>query len=330
MSDENVELSRRNALLGLGTVGVASAGAGIGTRAYFKDEESFKETTLTAGELDLYVDYVTTVEKGQAGDTTGTGTIHGADSAAATYAIRDLHPGDTGVLVFCPKVVDTSSWVWIRGDGVSDDENGQTEPEADIDDTGGNPGEDQGELSENVRVAVSYCELVESGDPTDTEEYTTIRELKAPDGYTLADLGAELRTGFLLDGDARTEGTQAYPGSEDGDAQEGPCLRIVWEVPIAVGNEIQTDSVEFDIEFHAQQERHSSEPTTLSGTTGSDDDETTVVNSSGIARLNSSLIGVPRFDSSAGRAPRRPEVAGRERLGGGLPPTAGNLLPSDQ
>lgn len=352
MPDERFELSRRNALLGLSTVSVASAGAGIGTSAYFSDEESAEDNTLTAGELDLYVDYVTAVERVEAGDTTGTGTIRGTEFAAVTHAIGDIYPGDRGTLMFCPKVVDTPSWIWIRSDGVVDDKNGWTESEADVDETGGNPREGEGELSENVRVAVSYCELVEGGDPTDPDDYATIRELEAPDGYTLAELAAELRTGFLIDGDTRTEGTQAYPGSEDDDAQEGPCLRIDWEVPLAVGNEIRADSVEFDIEFHAQQERHSSERTTSFGATVSDDTEatttlsdvepvafpddyrddipyaspTTVVGRSGAPQSNDSLIGVPGFDSSAGRAPRRPEVAGPGRLGGGLPPTAGNLL----
>src|SRR6056297_1506134 len=55
MSDENFQLSRRQALTALGTVGVASAGAGLGTSAYFSDEETFKGNSLTAGSLDLKV-----------------------------------------------------------------------------------------------------------------------------------------------------------------------------------------------------------------------------------------------------------------------------------
>ena len=58
MSEKNAfELSRRKALASLGAVGVASAGAGLGTSAYFSDTESFENNTITAGELDLKVDW---------------------------------------------------------------------------------------------------------------------------------------------------------------------------------------------------------------------------------------------------------------------------------
>lgn len=65
MSKDTFQLSRRKALAALGTVGVASAGAGLGTSAYFSDTESFEGNSLTAGSLDLkaavsqhYVDWL--------------------------------------------------------------------------------------------------------------------------------------------------------------------------------------------------------------------------------------------------------------------------------
>lgn len=59
MSEEgsNFGLSRRKLLAGLGAVGVASAGAGLGTTAYFSDTESFEGNTITAGTLALKVDW---------------------------------------------------------------------------------------------------------------------------------------------------------------------------------------------------------------------------------------------------------------------------------
>ncbi|WP_135661989.1 SipW-dependent-type signal peptide-containing protein [Halorhabdus rudnickae] len=54
---ERYELSRRKVLAGLGTIGLAGTGAGFGTTAYFNDTESFKDNTLTAGSLDLKVDW---------------------------------------------------------------------------------------------------------------------------------------------------------------------------------------------------------------------------------------------------------------------------------
>jgi len=57
MSDNDFELSRRKALAALGSIGVASAGAGLGTSAYFSDQETFENNRLVAGELDLKVDW---------------------------------------------------------------------------------------------------------------------------------------------------------------------------------------------------------------------------------------------------------------------------------
>ena len=54
---QKFNISRRKALAALGTVGVASAGAGFGTSAYFSDTESFNNNSLTAGELDLKVNW---------------------------------------------------------------------------------------------------------------------------------------------------------------------------------------------------------------------------------------------------------------------------------
>jgi predicted ribosomally synthesized peptide with SipW-like signal peptide len=51
------ELSRRKTLAALGSIGVASAGAGLGTSAYFSDQETFENNRLVAGELDLLMDW---------------------------------------------------------------------------------------------------------------------------------------------------------------------------------------------------------------------------------------------------------------------------------
>jgi len=53
-------LTRRRLLAGLGTIGVASAGAGLGTTAYFSDQEAFENNQLTAGEFDLKMDWQVT------------------------------------------------------------------------------------------------------------------------------------------------------------------------------------------------------------------------------------------------------------------------------
>jgi predicted ribosomally synthesized peptide with SipW-like signal peptide len=57
MTDDTPELSRRKVLGGLGTIGAAGAIGGAGTMAFFSDEETFANNTLTAGSLDLKVDW---------------------------------------------------------------------------------------------------------------------------------------------------------------------------------------------------------------------------------------------------------------------------------
>jgi predicted ribosomally synthesized peptide with SipW-like signal peptide len=54
MTEYNI--SRRKVLAGLGTIGVASAGAGLGTTAFFSDEEEL-EASLEAGRMDILLDY---------------------------------------------------------------------------------------------------------------------------------------------------------------------------------------------------------------------------------------------------------------------------------
>ncbi|MFC6752967.1 SipW-dependent-type signal peptide-containing protein [Halorubrum tibetense] len=53
----NTRLSRRKLLGGLGAIGVASAGAGLGTTAFFSDEESFTDNTIEAGAVELRMDW---------------------------------------------------------------------------------------------------------------------------------------------------------------------------------------------------------------------------------------------------------------------------------
>ncbi|QAU13654.1 hypothetical protein EKH57_13520 [Halorubrum sp. BOL3-1] len=264
-NDSKYSLSRRKALLGLGTVGVAGAGAGVGTSALFSDEESFEDNQLTAGELNLVVDYETSVDSSNVSAAIDVGQANNGENdgdVSAEYVLGDVKPGDGGFLAFCPKVVDNPAWLWAGSNGLTDSENGLTEPEGEVDFTGGDPGEGSGDLSESIQVTVEYCEYTgaSDGDRDDPANYSTLDTLDNPADYTLADLIKDLRSGFLLDGDTTTSGTQAYPSSADSDTQTGPCLCINWEIPSDVGNEIQSDSVEFDIAFSAEQRRNNSDP----------------------------------------------------------------------
>ena len=70
--DDNqlINLTRRQMLIGTGAIGLASAGAGLGTSALFSDRETFVENRLVAGELDLLVDWQQTYTYSYAGNET--------------------------------------------------------------------------------------------------------------------------------------------------------------------------------------------------------------------------------------------------------------------
>ncbi|WP_336023153.1 YncE family protein [Halobellus salinisoli] len=57
MTEHEFDLTRRKVLGSIGVIGAASAGAGLGTSALFSDTETFEENTITAGTLDLKVDW---------------------------------------------------------------------------------------------------------------------------------------------------------------------------------------------------------------------------------------------------------------------------------
>ena len=260
-NNNDIGLSRRKMLVGLGAVGVASAGAGLGTTAYFSDEESFENNTLTAGELDLFVHVDYSEDQGsyaQYSTPTGTfidGNVVGGeeDGEPLSIVVDDLKPGDSGEGEFCFSIVDNPAYMWMCGELTANDENGQTEPEAAVDATGGDPGEGAGELADAMEVTVSYCTDGEVG-----EEIVS---------GSLRDVMLALRTGVPLYGDGSPDAPiadrPAFEGVEMPFVEENvpnaaeQCVCFEWEVPTDVGNEIQTDSVAFDFEFYAEQSRHS-------------------------------------------------------------------------
>ena len=315
-NDSKYSLSRRKALLGLGTVGVAGAGAGVGTSALFSDEEEFENNELMAGELDLVVDYATS--RSSLNDSSQTGTRDGPNSDPATYeyVLEDVKPGDSGGLVFCPKIIDNPGYLWLgSADGPTSSENGYTEPEpAPADETAGADPRDQtggvndlvidrytdpgdpnggGELDEATQVSIYYVEgstdienFIYEGqvncDPTENDNLdsgVTRREVEEESITNLGELGEALESGLPL-----PNGDDVYPASEDEDDQTGPCICIEWEVPVEVGNAIQSDSYSVDFQFDAVQSRNNPNNENPFATEVSSDSElvTALQNSNGI------------------------------------------------
>jgi predicted ribosomally synthesized peptide with SipW-like signal peptide len=236
-------------LAGLGAVGLASAGAGLGTSAYFSDEESFENNTLTAGTLDLRVRYEASYDSDGAVENmadSAMGTQDG-DPAGMFYDLDDVKPGDSGHVEFCFDIVDNPAYMWACGD-LSQAENGMNEPEMAVDDT-----PDIGELGDSIVARLSYCDEVD-GEFVEGEEIVS---------GSLVDVIAAISSGAALDGDGVAgllPGEQSpYDEEVVVDEEEyitGACICLFWEIPYEVGNEIQSDSLTMSFEFHALQARH--------------------------------------------------------------------------
>ncbi|ELZ45158.1 hypothetical protein C465_14581 [Halorubrum distributum JCM 9100] len=257
MNDDKIGLSRRKMLVGLGAVGVASAGAGIGTTAYFNDTETFEDNTLTAGSLDLFVHVDYSEDQGSyAQYSTEPGTfmdgnvMGGGDGEPLSIQVSDLKPGDSGEGEFCFSIVDNPAYMWMCGELTANDENGMTEPEMDDDETPG------GDLADAMQVTVSYCTDDGDGGNDIGDEIVS---------GSLRDVMLALRAGVPLSSDGDANAPLADRPTFDGVTEpftdgepnvDEQCVCFEWFVPTSVENEIQTDSVMFDFEFYAVQARH--------------------------------------------------------------------------
>lgn len=86
----DISLSRRRVLGGLGAIGVASAGAGLGTTAFFSDSETFENNTIATGELDLLVDWQQTYDFGEGRQFVSAHPDHDGDGEQSITADGDV------------------------------------------------------------------------------------------------------------------------------------------------------------------------------------------------------------------------------------------------
>jgi len=266
--DTRYRLSRRKMLGGLGAIGLASAGAGLGTSAYFNDTESFTNNSLTAGQLDLTVDYeFVGSDSFHAGDLPSAGTL---DGDSLSLVVDDVKPGDWAAICLTLHVEDNPSYVRILGDLTEDAENSVTEPEqyqSMVGETnmennvqGGSFAPGDGELAEEIVVTVGdgYSDT----DPNDDQPGTISNpEPGIAASSSLRDVLAALSDpGMILRG-PDGHGDSAADATAVGDPALGADVNDVeycflFELPASVGNWVQTDSVAFDLTFEAVQTRH--------------------------------------------------------------------------
>jgi len=299
-----IDLTRRKALAAIGSIGVASAGAGLGTSAYFSDQETFENNQLTAGTLDMKVsweehysdwsedeaeyahmndgDLVVDDREGfmnatlqeqfpdkQTRRELDAGTADPCEALAdvpddlekPVIQLGDLKPGDFGEVTFDFALCDNPGYVWLNGALRDENENGLTEPEADDPDEG-----DGVELADELQVTVWY----DDGDNVleDPETIVTDREFEPnPISSAVSVSGADriVAQGSLRDVLTQLAAGNGIPLDADPTDDARNCftdsptihyLGFAWELPVDHGNEIQSDSVTFDLGFYTEQCRH--------------------------------------------------------------------------
>ncbi len=256
---KKVKLTRRRVLAGLGTIGVAGAAAGLGTSAYLNDTESFTDNTITAGTLDMSV--TATVEAASEYWSSAIDLNATADGEAVTgVAIDDVKPGDWAIICFDVSIEENPGYLEVSTADLTSAENGYTEPEPE-DENG------EGELDDAI-LATIWDNYDDSGDRSG---------LSGLDGTTNVDGGSQAESwnssrdeGGVVDEDTHyttlQEAHDTYStgvtlgGSEEPSSINTAEFCLLLEIPTEVGNEIQGDSLSFDLVFDAEQSRNNSDP----------------------------------------------------------------------
>ncbi|WP_460538648.1 vWA domain-containing protein [Haloplanus salinarum] len=225
--------------------------------------------------------------------------------------LEDVKPGDYGEVTFSFHLCDNPGFVWLTGDLEEARENGTTESEADdpdedgptdevVTETSAIPDSDV-ELLEEIRVAVWYddnCDNIQQRG-TSPEGLVT--------GGSLADFLTDAASGdgIPLTGDiAASEGGGMGRNCFSGGSKH--CIGFSWWLPVDHANEIQSDSVSFDLGFYTEQCRHNDqtvdtecEPCSFD-TTVSTDPEVSILNTDASAFPDLSTF--VRVDTAAGNA----------------------------
>ena len=240
MNTNRFTASRRELLFGAGTIGIASLGAGVGTYAAFSDREQ-TAAIVTTGALDLRVHHESNYN-GQPSEVLTGGEVDG--EPGVVFDLPDVKPGDSGRSRFCFELRNNPAYLWLCGELTANAETGLTEPERKTED---DPNSERGELADAIDVTLKYADAAGNGSETITEG-------------SLRTVLAQLSDGIPLDAAGRGEidagAQQSFEPSSGDDPLTEPCLVFEWTIPNSVGNEIQTDRVEFGLTFYAQQARH--------------------------------------------------------------------------
>lgn len=276
MSDDRLELSRRKILGGTTIVAIAGAGAGLGTSALFSDQEEFTNNDIRAGTTNLIVQ-AAIPERSTALDDDPSSppgvsiqetVVDGSPGTGLEFT--DLKPGDEFVLGFDVVVEDNPMYVQIEARNADDSEGTDTEPEPQpgpddgTDAVGDGSGDDAGDLDNETLITIGH-----DGDDGTANNFTWdtggLNEPSNPEfgssgGISLTSFLDNLQDGIIYQD---SSGAPLGHGSDDPAEIGGGDNVTHWlyvRVPADVGNQIQGDTVSFDLVWNAEQVRNNPNP----------------------------------------------------------------------
>ncbi|MCX6737608.1 MAG: SipW-dependent-type signal peptide-containing protein [Candidatus Parcubacteria bacterium] len=273
----------RRILISLSVIGIVAAFAIGGTVAYFSDTETSIGNNFKAGKFNLLVGSECTYN----GETQSPCTWVEKDlNNELFFNFNDVKPGDDGENTVNLHIDNNDAWVCAMLSNLKSNDNGCEKPESDIDTS---CGESEGELNDNLFFTVwkdtdcdNILDLEIPGSPEvlahcGSGSNPMFAQLCASDGtnqsscesdddygcvwipYQPAVIGVPSEQ-VLVNNQKIGVGVWPIADSTNGGVPiEGGadyCLGISWNVPLATGNIIQTDSVTGDMQFVAVQARN--------------------------------------------------------------------------
>jgi predicted ribosomally synthesized peptide with SipW-like signal peptide len=271
MSDPKYELTRRKLLAGAGGVGIGSASAGLGTRAYLNDVESLDGNSVSAGALNMIVSTDVHAKCDGLPDPvveSTDGPDDSADGNVVTLTVEDMKPGDWFIHEWHAEIDGGPAYVQISSveEDYSNDEGDNPEPETNT----AAPGDLGGALLTTVwgstdSTAGSGREVLRTLDETTDHNDTWLSGYQPPDAdgttaggahyTTLNEVHDEYHDGVVV---TDASGSPLEVGSV-GNYADVHYYQL-FELPPAVGNEVQGDSVTFTLRFDAEQARNNDAP----------------------------------------------------------------------
>ena len=236
-------------LISLSVIGIVAAAIVGVTTAYYSDIETSTGNTLQAGSIDLKID----LQCPEIGCDFSLRDLVGQ----SFFQECDVKPGDTGEVTISWHVYDNDAYARIKVTDLHDYENGCTDPESDVDTTCGDPGDGEGELTENLALTIWMdegetvgwqCPDLQNGpcceDPLEGDNILNGVEVTVVESKPISEIIAD--------------GGVPLPGVMDGSTTYYTGLQ--WELPFAAGNDVQSDSLVGKIVMEVVQSRNNPNP----------------------------------------------------------------------